>query len=132
MSFNLRIHEDVVDVQLNKVNAWRYNSRVVSKHGRERHVLVVLSNASTGRSTTNSIGSLNSELQIEIARGDKENLVRVLNVDIDETLTVGDRDGGNREPEVSVEPENHLKPVYFHKLCSSGLSAALICKYAFA
>ncbi len=109
MSFNLRIHEDVVDVQLNKVNAGLDNSRVVSKHGRERHVLVVQGNSSTSGSTANCVGGLDSELQEEVTGSDIENLVKSLNVDVDETLTVWDRHGRNRESEVSVEPENHLK-----------------------
>lgn len=109
MSFNLRIHEDVIDVEINKIESRRVDSGVISEHRRKGHVLVVVGDTSTSGGTVVGIGSLNSKLQVEVARGDIENLIEVLDVDVDETLTVWDRHGGNRESKVSVEPENHLK-----------------------
>ncbi len=109
---DLGVHEDVVDVQLHVRDLLGgINDRAGGEHGGHRDI------GGNGRDTdggsgtlgdTNSGVLLNGETREAVAGGDEDDVVLVLNVNRDETLTIGNRDRGDRETGITVEPEDHI------------------------
>ncbi len=111
---DLRVDEDVVDIQLGLGDRLVGQSGA-SQSGRasdaadprcEQGQFVPLVSNSGGRAS-NDIGS---QLQIQIAGSRVNNVCLGLELDGDETLSVGDRDRRNRQPSVQVIPEQQGDP----------------------
>ncbi len=109
---HLGVDEDVVDVQLNVLNLLSgVNRRVVGQSRGDGDPLVGGLHLSGGRKTGSGRGGdllLDSEAEEQIAGGDEENVGLVLNVNLNETLTVGDRHGGDRQARILVKPEDAI------------------------
>ena len=109
---DLGVHEDVVDVQLHVRDLLGgINDRASGEDGSHRDVS---GNGSDTNGSSGTLGStdsgvlLNGKAREAVAGGNEDDVVLVLNVNRDETLTIGNRDRGNREAGVAVEPEDHI------------------------
>ncbi len=81
------------------------NDRAGREYGSHRDVGGNTSSTDSGDGTlggTNGGVLLDGDLGVAVAGGDEENIGLVLNVDSDETLTVGDRDRRDRKTSVFV------------------------------
>lgn len=107
---NLRIDEDVVDVQLRILDLLGgVDGRVVGEHRGLGHPLDGVVDGQGGSSAGAGAARgllLHSEAEEQIARGDEQDVVLILNVNLNEALTVGDRHGGDRQARIGVEPED--------------------------
>lgn len=107
---NLGVDEDVVDVQLDVVDLL---SGVDDRARRESRGLGdPLDGVSHGQGSLGTLGAasgdllLDGEAEEEVAGSDEQAVGLLLNLDLDETLAVGDRHGGDREARILVEPED--------------------------
>lgn len=102
---NLGVHEDVVDVQINRLHLLGGNSRLRHDHRLERLVLRIRVQGHGGGRTlagTSRGEDLGSETQEEVARGNRNELILTGKLQRDEALTIRDRHRRNRQTSVLV------------------------------
>lgn len=118
---DLGVDEDVVDVQLDGVDVLGgVHGRVGDKDGLLGDPAAVASDTSTSSSTGGVVETLNGELEEQVAGGGEDDVGLLVDLDGDETLAVGDRDGRNAQAGILVEPEEQRNPHVESGLLSLG------------
>jgi len=111
---DLRVHEDVVDVQLGEESLRRVDIRARDEDGLVVDLAInsvdVLRDGSSGAGTSSISADLSGDAQEEIAGRAIDNVLLLLESNSDETLAVRDRDGRNGQANVFVEPEEQRDP----------------------
>ncbi len=108
---NLRINEDIVNIQLDVGD--RLGSVDVttsSERWGKGDVLFDIKYCLRVRETLCSMYrglSLGGKLEEQITGGSEKNIILGLNIDNDKSHSIGDRDRSDREPWITIEPENH-------------------------
>ncbi len=110
---DLRIDEDVVDVQVHVRDRLCLNSRVVCQDRSHSDVFLDIGDGDgSGSSGSSSSAELifSSESEEQVSRSREDNLVLCCNVDGNESMTVWNGNRGDGESRISVEPEDERNP----------------------
>lgn len=99
----LRIHEDVIDVQLDRADILSGgHSRGRDDRGLARHVPLVICDGSASSGTSGIGKHLGGELQPQVSGSRVNNVALSLQIDRNEALSVGNSYGRNRESTIPV------------------------------
>lgn len=110
---NFGVHEDVVDVELKSLDVLGANSRFLNNNrlnGLELAVRVQLSGSLKTLVRADRVEDFSGETQEEVAGRNVNQAGLFRERDCDEALAVRDRNRGNRETSVLVEPEEQRNP----------------------
>ncbi len=121
---DLRVDEDVVDVQLHLGDLLGgVDDGARGQHGGHRLVLAVVSHSQSSGGTLSGTGRsrrLDGQTQVEVARGNEQDVRLSLEVNGNVALTVGDGNGRHGQSRVLVEPEQQRHPQLERGLSSLG------------
>ncbi len=118
---NLRVNEDVVNVKLALVDVGGNNTRIAARklHGAQCSIASIRSNSSTGAGTIRVGNNLSGQSQRNITSGGGNNIINTSKINSNESLTIRNRNGSNRQTGILVEPEQKRNPPILNGL--SGL-----------